>query len=293
MKGCPQWINWKPGEPDANGKFAKYPTHLTMGYKVDAHDRANQSSFMEVNCYAKLRPNTGIGFVLNGNSISSSADGVPLYLIGVDIDLKAGLSSAELKVTWEGLNKTYVEVSPSKQGIRMFCLSKELLANRNQNGLEIYSSKRFLTITGWEAKGELVDCTEEIKSLHLTWFPVKSVQYGNLSNVKYYSPPPDTPRNRAWVQELLSHIDPDCDYETYRNVIWSIEAICWSDTEEIGRRWSLGEPERFTEDGLTVIRSSFDRRRGGITFGSLVHYARQGGWQTNGANNAQLSKVTV
>ena len=82
--------------------------------------------------------------------------------------------------------------------------------------------------------------------------------------------------------EMLESIDPDCDYETYRNVIWSIEAIGWTDSEDMGRRWSLGAPDRFSEDAFTIIRSSFDDRRGGITFGSLVHYAKNEGWKSGG-----------
>lgn len=280
MKNTPQWLNWKPGEPDENGKFSKYPIDLNHWHKVDAHAPENQSTFQYVYKRSQNFENIGIGFVLNGKPITSTNQGEAYYLIGIDIDPKANLSCDEVKKLWLKLKKTYVEISPSKRGFRMFCLSKELIPNRNSNGLEIYTSKRFLTITGWSGQGDLIDCTSEIKALHAEWFPTKTIKATNKGSNDQY-PPPDTPRNRAWVEELLSYVDPDCDYETYRNMIWAIEAIDWHDIEDIERKWSLGAPDRFSEDCLTILRSSFDNRRDGITFGSLVHYAKVGGWNPN------------
>ena len=77
---------------------------------------------------------------------------------------------------------------------------------------------------------------------------------------------------------MLSFIDADCSYEMYRNIIWAIESTGWSCAEEIERAWSHTAPERFTEDGLTIIRSSFDYRERGITMGTLVHLARAFGY---------------
>ncbi len=278
MKSISRWVIWKPGKVGIDGKFAKYPVHTSAGYKVDAHNPQNQCSFTTAYGIASLQDNVGIGFVLNGAPVSCSDKGDPLYLIAIDIDSKSEINEAQLKELWIQLNKTYIEISPSKKGLRLFCLSKDLVENRNANGKEIYVSKRFLTVTGWEGKGNLQDCTKEIKAIHATWFPTK-INAGDTSRCNYH-PLPDTPRNRAWVYELLGYINPDCEYEIYRNVIWGIEYIGWTDCEDIGRKWSLGVPGRFSEDAFTVIRSSFDDRRGGITFGTLVHYAKLGGWRS-------------
>lgn len=282
MKLQNQWVLWKAGELDQNGKFAKYPIHPIDSYKVDAHDPVNHLAFNLALQLTSSEDNLGIGYVLNGAPISCTEDGESLFIVGIDIDKKAGYTDPQIKELWLRLGKPYAEVSPSKLGIRMFCLSKLPMPNRNQNGLEIYTSGRFLTVTGWSGRGNLIECTEQVKKLHEEWFPPKAApqRSGYLKHDRY--PPPDTPRNRAWVMEMLESIDPDCDYETYRNIIWSIEAIGWTDSEDIGRRWSLGAPDRFSEDAFTIIRSSFDDRRGGITFGSLVHYAKTEGWNSGG-----------
>jgi hypothetical protein len=278
LKSLNQWIGYRAGDSDSQGKFAKYPTHLIDGYNIDAHDQKNHVSFLIAYSLTSLQNNMGVGIVLNGKPISYEPDGSPLYLVAIDIDAKSKKTPEEVKALWKLLKMTYIEVSPSKNGYRLFCLSRELVSNRNKNGLEIYVSKRFLTVTGWAGRGTLVECTEQIKKLHAEWFPtlIPSTKKASYDSGRY--PPPDTLRNRAWVNELLTYIDPDCNYETYRNVIWSIEATNWYDSEDIGRAWSLGAPERFSEDAFTIIRSSFDDRRDGISFGSLVYYAKISGW---------------
>ena len=83
-----------------------------------------------------------------------------------------------------------------------------------------------------------------------------SSQSGAHANVRCaqdrYSPP-DIPRNRAWVLELLSYIDPDCDDDNYRNIIWGIEANTLTDAENMSRAWSLIAPERFLKMRLPLF----------------------------------------
>jgi hypothetical protein len=204
--------------------------------------------------------------VLDGQPITTNSDGQPLYLAGVDIDFKANLNLAGVNQIWQSMGCPYIETSPSGRGVRIFCLTKQTVPNRNQNGYEVYSSKRFLTVTGWNAKGNLIECTEALKQLTQSWFPAKPPLITSKAKSKSFNtyPPEETPRNKAWVIELLSFIDPDCSYDDYRNVIWSLEATGWSCIDDIQRSWSLGASHRFSEDGLTVIKASFDGRAGAL-----------------------------
>lgn len=295
MQTKDSWVNWQAGLLDANGKFSKYPICPLNGYKIDAHNKANQTSFTKALSNSSQPHVSGIGYVLDGSPITADASGVPLYLAGVDIDFKANLSPADVDDIWRTLGCPYIETSPSGRGVRIFCLTKNPIPNRNQNGYEVYSSKRFLTVTGWNAKGSLIDCTDALEYLIQSWFPVKQVLGHNKAKSKSLNtyPPEETQRHVAWVLELLTFINPDCSYETYRNVIWALEATGWSCIDDIQRNWSLGAPERFTEDGLTVIKASFDYRDGGITFGTLVHYARLGGYQKQPRLAVIVSEVIV
>ena len=89
---------------------------------------------------------------------------------------------------------------------------------------------------------------------------------------------PCTPRNEARLEKMLNHIDPDCDYETYRNVVWGIRDTNFQNVEEIAKNWSLGAPDRFDENTLQIILDTFNPNKG-ITFATLVYLAKQGGYR--------------
>ena len=95
-------------------------------------------------------------------------------------------------------------------------------------------------------------------------------------------PAPLTPREVAILNDQLKHIDPNCDYETWRNVVFAILSTGLSDAEDIAQAWSEGSPEKFDEGAFyTLINSYIEGRsglNGSITRGTIYQYARAGGW---------------
>jgi len=89
---------------------------------------------------------------------------------------------------------------------------------------------------------------------------------------------PETPRQIAIVQDLLSRIDADCDYETWRNVIWATLSTGWKCAEDLALEWSRSAPDRFDWDAFWSVANSYEPdHEAPITLGTLYHYARQGG----------------
>jgi hypothetical protein len=89
---------------------------------------------------------------------------------------------------------------------------------------------------------------------------------------------PETPRQEAMLRHQLKFIDADCDYETYRNVIWGIASTGWESAYQIALDWSLTAEYRFEEHTLDALFYSYDPDRDDrITAGTIRHYARQGG----------------
>lgn len=89
---------------------------------------------------------------------------------------------------------------------------------------------------------------------------------------------PETPRAIANVREMLTFIDADCPYPKYRDVVWAVASTRWSCAYELVRDWSLtAPPDRFDEGVLQTIFESFSYE-GGIRYGTLIHHAREGGW---------------
>ena len=91
--------------------------------------------------------------------------------------------------------------------------------------------------------------------------------------------PSETPREIARVQLALTYISPDCDYETYRNVVWALLSTGWSIAEDLARNWCQGCEEKFKEHGFDVVMASYDPlRESRITLGTLFKLAKDGGF---------------
>jgi hypothetical protein len=87
---------------------------------------------------------------------------------------------------------------------------------------------------------------------------------------------PETNENIAFVEAMLAVINPDMPYPEWRDAVWSVAATGWDCSYELARAFS----ERGTswnEDDFNRVWDSFDCTRG-IGFGTLVHYARRGGY---------------
>lgn len=87
----------------------------------------------------------------------------------------------------------------------------------------------------------------------------------------------DTPRQRAVVAEMLSHISADCSYHRYRNIVWAILSLGWKDAEDLAEQWCLTAPHRFEDLDFYNVVNSHDHSRT-PTIGTLYHHAREGGW---------------
>lgn len=94
---------------------------------------------------------------------------------------------------------------------------------------------------------------------------------------------PDTPANVALVKAMLGAIDPDCDYDTWRNICWAVAASGLSDAETIAHDWSATaarwDKETFDQEGFDAVWHSYDPDRNKpVGFGTLVHHAREAGY---------------
>jgi putative DNA primase/helicase len=136
LKIRPQWVVWKAvGE-----RPEKVPYSAKTGRKASTTDLLRWSSFEEAN--EALRGGqqySGLGFVF------SSGD--PFTGIDLDgcVDPQTGEAAAwatEIVCYFDG----YTELSATGTGIHV--IVKGEIRNRRKDGIEVYSSKRFFTVTG-------------------------------------------------------------------------------------------------------------------------------------------------
>jgi hypothetical protein len=130
-----QWVVWK-------GKKIPYdPTRLKS--KANVNDPYSWGSFNQADAAYSEGGWLGVGFVLTGNGIA-----------GVDIDkcVIDGVPKTEALQLLTDMGATYVERSPSGNGLRAFGLVKHSITGvrGKHDGLsvELYTQGRYLTVTG-------------------------------------------------------------------------------------------------------------------------------------------------
>lgn len=143
-----QWIGWKKRNK-ADGTIDKIPISINTGRQCDVTDPKNYSSFDGVLAYRQRYPQE-----VDGQGICLSKS---INITGLDLD-KAFSKDNTLKAWAAEILAilppgTYVEISPSGQGLRAFLggnkkgtKCKKTLPDGGK--IELYDCKRFLTVTG-------------------------------------------------------------------------------------------------------------------------------------------------
>jgi len=271
LTNADNWLCWRKGETDVRGKFSKLPVNPNdVRIIINYQDPNNLLSFSEAkNYYDNNHLISGLGFKLNALPINNR------YLIGIDIDMQEGRTESDFEGFRRALNETYSEVSPSGKGIRLFGLSDKIINNWSHNHIEVYSTNRYLTVTGRDARGEIKDITKEIQTFTDTHKP-KPKKIKSRTFTQYLPPNPNQIAN---INDLLNKINADCPGDKYRNIIFSVLSLGWGDLGvQIAKTWSRSELHRWDEDYFYDLVHRYDNNRTGentnpITLGTLIHYA--------------------
>jgi len=147
LKKLPRWMLWR-AESTNGEKPKKIPyCPILMNAWGSSTDPDTWGTFAQAEAAFEEGARTGVGFVLND-------DGV----VGIDIDqcVVDGQPVTAAMTLMHDLGVEYIEFSPSGTGLRGFGYAEKLEkgVNGNYNGLkvELYSGRRFLTVTGHALK---------------------------------------------------------------------------------------------------------------------------------------------
>jgi peptidoglycan hydrolase-like protein with peptidoglycan-binding domain len=135
------WVVWRYDHVPNRPKPTKIPYSAITGKKADSTNPDDWATFSQAAAYCKQSNGyfDGIGFVL------SEAD--PFTIIDVDDpDHDVAMQQQALRVL-DYFQDTYIERSPSKRGFHIILRGK--IANERRRGcIEVYSTKRYFTMTG-------------------------------------------------------------------------------------------------------------------------------------------------
>ena len=151
LRKYPQWIVWK--YEDVNNKKTKVPYNL-KGFKASVTNPQTWHTFEDV---ANATGFDGIGFVLTEND--------PFAFI--DLDHTSNQEEfAKQQTIYSNFIDTYAELSPSGKGLHIL-LKGRLPQGRRRGSVEIYSSQRFMTVTGnvYNNK-EINNCQNRLETLY-------------------------------------------------------------------------------------------------------------------------------
>ena len=88
-----------------------------------------------------------------------------------------------------------------------------------------------------ELPRELLDLWQEL----ITADQIRS-QAQQKTKTVWHAPAPLTPREVAILKDQLDYIDPNCDRETWRNVVWAVLSTGSQDALDIALEWSEKAP---------------------------------------------------
>lgn len=192
LRARPQWLVWRL--EDRKGKPSKVPYSARSGSLGKSNDPATWCDFNRAGQAARRGDYDGVGFAF------AAGDGI----FGVDLD-KCISDEGELE-PWanevlERFLDTYIEISPSMRGLRIFGYGAPTRCGKgtDEKRIELYdhTSPRYLTVTGshWIGSApDLVDCSAQLEWLHQRFFfprsEVKADSPNPLASPKTNTPQP-------------------------------------------------------------------------------------------------------
>ncbi|QJD54417.1 DNA primase/helicase [Sphingomonas phage Eidolon] len=150
MKAYDQWVVWKYEQRDGVSKPTKVPYCPRWATKAAVDNPKTWGSFIDALQAYNSGKVDGIGFVLTAedpfgfvdldNAWQKNENGVPLH------DDPQAVHNVQLKI-FNGFD-SYAERSPSGEGLHIICKTPNVPNGRKRSSVEVYTSKRFMTMTG-------------------------------------------------------------------------------------------------------------------------------------------------
>lgn len=142
LKAYHQWVLWREVVLD-DGKRTKIP-YTIRGDKASTTDPSTWSTFEQACTACQRLLMNGIGFVLTRNDPFGCIDCDPPFK---EVPYDEGQKIADRHLKIMQAFQSYTEVSPSGEGFHIW-IKGELEHGRRRNKVEVYTSERFMTVTG-------------------------------------------------------------------------------------------------------------------------------------------------
>jgi putative DNA primase/helicase len=262
LKQLNQWVTWKY---EFRGKWTKPPYQVNGRDYAKSSDPATWGAFHDALKTYQSRQVDGVGIAL----------AVDTGIVGVDLDHCYNPKTKSFE-QWAtkiiGHLNSYTEASPSGTGVRILLKGKLPTGGRKRGNIEIYSTGRYLTITGrvLQNKSSIESRQAEIDAFLQEHFPPEPKSKPNSAGDGNgaWHPSDDELLQRAFVAKnghklkTLFH----GDVVGYSSQSEADLALCsrlafWaSDEAQLDRL--------FRRSGL--MRDKWDEKHGDVTYGEMT-----------------------
>jgi putative DNA primase/helicase len=147
MREAPRWVGWSWKKH--NGKWTKVPINLHNGKHAKSNDAKTWCDFPKAEEAAKTEFVDGIGFMLGDGFCGFDFDNCR--------DAESGTIAPDVLAYCQRL-RTYGEVSPSGEGVKLFFQGTLPKGPCKNGSVEVYSHDRFFVVTGHR----LDECTLDL-----------------------------------------------------------------------------------------------------------------------------------
>lgn len=250
-----QWVLWK--YEFVGLKKTKVPYNPATRSKASVTNPANWTDLKTaVVVYQDFSEFNGIGFVMTGNE----------GIIGIDIDGNIDISLIDRF-------NSYSELTPSKNGCRIFIKATTNLPSMRFDKVEIYNDKRFFTVTG--DKLSQIDSIEERSDEFLKYYNKLLMKNGPTvapEDIEDKSEMAVKIDNQTLLDRIFNHDKygilnrmryegdiPDCDYnddkpDKSKSRYYLIKCF-WNWTQDADRVLQLMESSALYDDKWETTRN--------------------------------------
>ena len=270
LKALPQWGTWR-----TNSSAKKLPLNPKTGRYAKSNDRETWCEFKRASAYYLANKNRGvrgIGFFLSEDD--------PFVVI----DLDACRNPATGDIAPRALDiinrfSSFTEVSPSGTGVHIWIKGKLPPGGRKKGSIEIYDSRRFMTVTGHTLVWTPTTVEErqgELEAFHGELFP--QAQESETQGKTQGGEGNPAPGANLTDEELLERAFQAKNGEKFQK-LWDGDYSDYDSPSEadlaltrILAFWVGNDPERI--DRLfrksKLMRPKWDERRGERTYGQIT-----------------------
>lgn len=231
-----QWVAWRPvprERADGTTKIDKIPIDIGTGGNASSTDATTWSTFDEAVAYAIFN-DLGVGFVLMADD----------PFVGVDLDdcvVDGQLDERAADIV--GQLASYTEVSPSGTGVRVIVQASGFVPKRkSRDGVEMYASGRFLTMTGRhlvESPDDVVEAVAGVEAVH------KKYLMSQPATASTMSPASSAPIDYELAREAMTHFASwrAGDYGEWARIGHALKHSFSEAGFDLWNEWSMSSPK--------------------------------------------------